>query len=100
MEQMREIEKERLGAMHVGADFAEAREKFTHDDHLIKVRHPQPSRDDPDQKYRERCKPRPPAAPCRVAAGVSPVFPKLENHDPRQQERVNDRAFDQHSERQ
>src|SRR5437660_9591905 len=107
---MREIEKERLSPMDVCTDFAETREKFADDNQFIKPRHPKPSGDNPNQKYRERCQPRPPTAPRTVGPAVL-ATPKsvgeggsaashLENQNAGKQKSINDRAFDQHSGRQ
>src|SRR5437899_5929232 len=96
---MREIEKKRLSPMDVCTDFAKTREKFADDNQFIKPRHPKPSGDHPNQKYRERRQPRPPTAPCRVEAAVSAAS-HLENQNAGKQKSINDRAFDQNSGRQ
>src|SRR6266404_5791587 len=98
VEQMRDVEEERLSAVHVGADFAEARQKFADNDKLIKARHPKTTRDYPNQKNSERREPRPPAAPRFRAFRFSKG--ELINNDTGKQERVDDRALDQHSGRQ
>src|SRR5882762_4215083 len=93
---MRKIEEKGLGPMHMRSDLAESPEKFAHDDELIEARDPKPARDHPKRKNRERGEPGPPSAPNVTGATLSAAS-QLENQNSGQQERVNDRPFDQHS---
>ena len=45
---MWQIEEEGLGAVDMGSDFTEAREKFADDNQFIKARDPKPSGDHPN----------------------------------------------------
>src|SRR5207302_3319855 len=95
LEQVRNVEKERLRAMDVCSDFAEARQKFADDHQFVKTRDPKPSGDDPNQKDRQRREPWPPTAPCGCPFHFSET--QLISEDPGKQKLIDDRAFDQHS---
>src|SRR5438270_925434 len=88
--------------MDVRSDFAETGKKFADDNQFVKARYPKPARDHPDKENRERRQPRPPPTPSVVEAGPSrtgilPAASYFKHHNSREQERVENRSFDQHS---
>src|SRR5262249_47620564 len=95
VEQMRDIEKEGLRAVDVGADFTEPGQKFADYNQFVKARDPKPTGNYPNQEYRERRKPRPPTAPRSCIFRFSET--QLINNNSGQQKCINNGAFDQHS---
>src|SRR3981081_3602659 len=93
---MRDIIVRRMRALF---DRAKAAEEFVNDDLLVKTGLRNDPADHPNKKNSERNKPRPPATPCAWNRNASPArtFPPapLVRGDPRQQERVDDRTFDE-----
>ncbi len=92
MQQMRQIKINRLRSMH---RLAESSGEFPHDDMLQKFRHEKNSAHGPSQKDRERRQPRPPSGPRGHRFACSLAF-ATESDDSREQERVDNRALDQH----
>src|SRR6267143_3350248 len=91
MQQVREIIKDRLRAMH---SLAEPAEKFLHDDLLIEARDELDAADHPYRKQRERRNPWPRATP-RIRPTPSSGEP-LKQHDAWKQKREDDRPLDEH----
>src|SRR6266511_1844750 len=98
VQQMRQIKIKWLRAMN---RFAKAPDEFVHHDFIEKPRLKKNSTNHPKKKDAQRRKPRPPAAPdavSRRARRSRPTAP-LKEEDAREQEGVNNRALDQHCDR-
>src|SRR5689334_10866682 len=89
MEQMRQVEIDRLRAMDC---FAESSQKLPNDHLIVKARDKTHPHDCPNEKDNEGDEPGPPPEPGGRLARFA--TPPLVTHDARKEEGIDDRAFD------